>query len=211
LVERASAAGKAATALAAAAKAYAAQTADAAAVIRMANLATAGPGNNQGVTLPTFVLMRRFDEVLQAANARLGPMSGDRFQLEHTEGKEATAARRTGLALRVMDNHTGQGRDPRTLSGGETFYVSLALALGLADVVVAEAGGVDLGTLFIDEGFGSLDPEVLDNVLAELSRLRAGGRVVGVVSHVEALKQSIAERIEVRRLPGGTSTLRVLA
>ena len=82
--------------------------------------------------------------------------------------------------------------------GGETFVVSLALALGLADVITEEAGGTDLDTLFVDEGFGSLDPHTLDVVLAELGRLRAGGRVIGVVSHVETLKQSIADRIEVQ-------------
>ncbi|MDR3202092.1 MAG: hypothetical protein LBT54_03015, partial [Bifidobacteriaceae bacterium] len=171
----------------------------------------AAADNQRRVTLPTFVLMRRFGEVIEAANQRLGPMSGHRFALEHSDGREAVRARRTGLALAVMDNQTGQRRDPRTLSGGETFYVSLALALGLADVVTAEAGGVDLGTVFIDEGFGSLDAEVLDQVLAELSRLRDGGRVVGVVSHVETLKQSIAERIEVVRRPDGTSSLTVRA
>jgi exonuclease SbcC len=111
----------------------------------------------------------------------------------------------------VLDHHTGSSRDPRTLSGGETFYVSLCLALGLADVVTAEAGGIDLGTLFIDEGFGSLDDATLDVVLAELSRLRDGGRVVGVVSHVESLKSAIPERVEVRRRPGGGSTLTVRA
>ena len=113
--------------------------------------------------------------------------------------------------MRVIDHRTAQPRDPRTLSGGETFYVSLCLALGMADVVTAEAGGIDLGTLFVDEGFGSLDPHTLDAVLAELGRLRAGGRVVGVVSHVEALKQSIADRIEIRPTPQGPSTLTVRA
>ncbi|MCG2801254.1 MAG: hypothetical protein L6311_04040 [Cellulomonas sp.] len=113
--------------------------------------------------------------------------------------------------MRVEDHWTGALRDPRTLSGGETFYVSLCLALGLADVVSAEAGGVELGTLFVDEGFGSLDPHVLDQVLAELGHLRAGGRTVGVVSHVETLKQAIADRVEVRPLPDGSSTLRVCA
>jgi exonuclease SbcC len=111
----------------------------------------------------------------------------------------------------VLDRTTEKPRDPRTLSGGETFYVSLCLALGMADVVTGEAGGIELGTLFVDEGFGSLDPETLDVVLAELGRLRAGGRVVGVVSHVEAMKQAVAERIEVRRRPDGSSTLTVVA
>ncbi|MDR2254334.1 MAG: hypothetical protein LBD97_10870 [Bifidobacteriaceae bacterium] len=138
-------------------------------------------------------------------------MSAGRYRLEHSETKEAVRGRRTGLALRVRDNQTGEPRDPRTLSGGETFYVSLALALGLADVVTAEAGGISLETLFVDEGFGSLDNEALDAVLTQLVRLRDGGRVVGIVSHVEALKQEIPERVEVRRLAGGGSTLRLRA
>ncbi|MDR3360309.1 MAG: hypothetical protein LBO20_06625 [Bifidobacteriaceae bacterium] len=138
-------------------------------------------------------------------------MSSGRYQLERSDTKEAVRQRRTGLALRVRDNHTGEARDPRTLSGGETFYVSLALALGLADQVSAEAGGVGLETLFVDEGFGSLDAESLEAVLAQLARLRDGGRVVGLVSHVEALKQAIPERIEVRPAAERGSTLTVRA
>jgi exonuclease SbcC len=178
----------------------------------MANLAAGlGSDNPQSLSLATFVLMRRFEDVMAAANDRLVEMSCGRYELASSDVREDVRARRTGLAMRVIDHVSGQSRDPRTLSGGETFYVSLCLALGLADVVTAEAGGVELGTLFVDEGFGSLDPGTLDAVLAELGRLRAGGRVVGVVSHVEALKQSIAERIEVRPVPGGGSTLTVRA
>lgn len=185
---------------------------EAAPVVRMANLAAGlGSDNPQSLSLATFVLMRRFEDVMAAANDRLVEMSCGRYELASSEVREDVRARRTGLAMRVIDHVSGQSRDPRTLSGGETFYVSLCLALGLADVVTAEAGGVELGTLFVDEGFGSLDPGTLDAVLAELGRLRAGGRVVGVVSHVEALKQSIAERIEVRPVPGGGSTLTVRA
>ena len=99
----------------------------------------------------------------------------------------------------MIDRHTGEERSPRSLSGGETFYTSLALALGLADVVRAEAGGVDLDTLFIDEGFGSLDADTLDQVMAVIDDLRDRGRVVGIVSHVADLKDRIAERLEVRR------------
>jgi exonuclease SbcC len=97
------------------------------------------------------------------------------------------------------------------LSGGETFNASLSLALGLADVVTGEAGGVELGTLFIDEGFGTLDPEALDRVVAVLGNLRDGGRTVGVVSHVETLKQAISDGITVTRLLSGASTLTVRA
>jgi exonuclease SbcC len=111
----------------------------------------------------------------------------------------------------VIDRHTGEERSPKSLSGGETFYTSLALALGLADVVRAEAGGVDLDTLFIDEGFGSLDPDTLDQVLGVIDELRDRGRVVGIVSHVADLKDRIAERLEVSRCPDGSSAVRVVA
>ncbi|MEZ0446491.1 AAA family ATPase [Cellulomonas sp. ICMP 17802] len=181
-------------------------------VARLADLTGGGGGDNaQHLSLATFVLMRRFEDVVAAANDRLLVMSDGRYELVRSDEKEDVRARNTGLAMRVVDHVTGQPRDPRTLSGGETFYVSLCLALGMADVVTAEAGGIDLGTLFVDEGFGSLDPHTLDQVLAELGRLRAGGRVVGVVSHVETLKQSIADRIEVRPTAAGPSTLAVRA
>ncbi|MDF9878482.1 exonuclease SbcC [Cellulosimicrobium cellulans] len=180
-------------------------------VTRMAALASGSGDNAHALTLATFVLVQRFEDVVAAANERLAEMSSGRYELVRSGTREDVRAHKRGLAMKVLDHVTERERDPRTLSGGETFYVSLCLALGLADVVTAEAGGVELGTLFVDEGFGSLDPETLEAVLAALGRLRAGGRVVGVVSHVEALKQSIAERVEVRRLPGGGSTLTVRA
>jgi exonuclease SbcC len=181
-------------------------------VTRMARLAGGADSDNaRALSLATYVLVRRFEDVVAAANDRLREMSDGRYELERSDEKEDVRSRRTGLAMRVLDHTTGAGRDPRTLSGGETFYVALCLALGMADVVTAEAGGVELGTLFIDEGFGSLDPHTLDAVLGELGRLRAGGRVVGVVSHVEAMKQAVAERIEVRRRGDGSSTLTVVA
>lgn len=184
----------------------------AAPVLRTAALANAGDGNETATTLATYVLVRRFEDVVAAANARLGAMSDGRYTLERIDEKEGgQRSRRTGLGLQVLDQLTESPRDPRTLSGGETFYVSLCLALGLADVVRAEAGGIELGTLFVDEGFGSLDPATLDAVMAELGRLRDGGRAVGIVSHVAELKDRIAERIEVRRLPSGASTLTVRA
>lgn len=187
-------------------------TASAGPVSRMARLAGGADADNaRGLSLATYVLVRRFEDVVAAANDRLREMSDGRYELERSDEKEDVRSRRTGLAMRVVDHTTGSARDPRTLSGGETFYVSLCLALGMADVVMAEAGGVELGTLFIDEGFGTLDPHTLDAVLAELGHLRAGGRVVGVVSHVEALKQAVAERIEVRRRTDGSSTLTVVA
>ncbi|MFH5824126.1 AAA family ATPase [Georgenia sp. AZ-5] len=190
--------------------AHAERTARAAPLLRTANLATAGDGNQTATTLATYVLLRRFEDVVAAANDRLATMSDGRYELERIDEKEGgQRARKAGLGLCVRDHVTETPRDPHTLSGGETFYVSLCLALGLADVVRSEAGGVELGTLFVDEGFGSLDPSTLDAVMAELGRLRDGGRAVGIVSHVTELKDRIAERIEIRRLPTGASTLRV--
>ncbi len=181
-------------------------------IIRMADIANANSSDNTArVTLATFVLLRRFEDVLSAANTRLLALSDGRYELERSEHKEDVKSRKRGLALQVTDHNTDKPRDPRTLSGGETFIASLSLALGLADVVTAEAGGVELGTLFIDEGFGTLDSEALEKVLSVLSALREGGRTVGVVSHVETLKQSISDGISVRRTEHGTSTLTVRA
>ncbi|WP_420369848.1 AAA family ATPase [Curtobacterium sp. L1-20] len=177
------------------------------AVVRLADVAAGQPAvNPSGITLGTYVLMRRFEDVVAAANDRLRAMLAGRFTLETSDEREAgSRARRTGLALAVHDQTTDSRRAPGSLSGGETFTVSLCLALGLADVVQAEAGGVSLGTLFVDEGFGTLDPETLDDVIGQLSRLTAGGRQVGIVSHVEELKQRIPERIAVRRTGAGGS------
>ena len=210
---RATNAAAACTALTEAADENADAVREAAAVVRLADVVSAtGSENSTKVTLGTYVLLRRFEDVVAAANARLESMSGGRYELVRSDVKEGPSrSQRVGLSLTVHDHRTDRRRDPKSLSGGETFYASLCLALGLADVVTGEAGGVELGTLFVDEGFGSLDPETLDTVMAELGRLSAGGRVVGVVSHVEEMKQRIGERIEVRRLEDGSSTLLVRA
>ena len=182
---------------------------DTSAVIRLAGLAKGMDGHRR-MALTTYVLRQWFGQVVAAANVRLGAMSAGRYELRRTD--ESGARReRTGLTLVVIDRHTGAERSPRSLSGGETFYTSLALALGLADVVRAEAGGVDLDTLFIDEGFGTLDAETLDQVMAVIDELRDRGRVVGIVSHVTDLKDRVAERLEVRRLADGSSMARVIA
>ena len=167
--------------------------------------------NPAGTPLATWVLQARFDEVLVFANERLAQMSSGRYELVRVDQEAGQRGRRQGLGLAVTDNlGVGRSRDPRTLSGGETFYVSLALALALADVVSAESGGVSLDTLFIDEGFGTLDPQTLQDVLAELGRLQEGGRTVGIVSHVAELRRQIPDRIEVRRGKIG-STVRTTA
>ncbi|MGO9078878.1 MAG: AAA family ATPase [Streptosporangiaceae bacterium] len=180
-----------------------------AAVIRLAGLAKGMDGHRR-VALTTYVLRHWFGQVVSAANVRLAAMSSGRYELRRTDEGEKRRDR-AGLTLAVIDRHTGEERSPASLSGGETFYTSLALALGLADVVKAEAGGVDLDTLFIDEGFGSLDAQTLDQVMTVIDELRDRGRVVGIVSHVAELKDRVAERLEARRLPDGSSEVRVVA
>jgi DNA repair protein SbcC/Rad50 len=179
------------------------------AVIRLAGLAKGMDGHRR-MALATYVLRRWFGQVVAAANVRLSAMSSGRYELRRTD-EGGSRRERSGLTLAVIDRYTGEERSPRSLSGGETFYTSLALALGLADVVKAEAGGVDLDTLFIDEGFGTLDAGTLDQVMAVIDELRDRGRVVGIVSHVADLKDRVAERLEVRRLPDGSSAVRVVA
>ncbi|MFJ7627476.1 AAA family ATPase [Streptomyces sp. NPDC097595] len=165
-------------------------------VARLAGL-TAGTSadNARKMRLESYVLAARLEQVAAAATARLQRMSSGRYQLVHSDAR--TGGRRAGLGLHVIDAWTGRERDTATLSGGETFFASLALALGLADVVTDEAGGVRLDTLFIDEGFGSLDDQTLDEVLDVLDSLRERDRSVGIVSHVADLRRRIPAQLEV--------------
>lgn len=152
--------------------------------------------NDFGLTLQRFVLGALLDDVAIAANERLKTMSRGRYQLQRTMDR----ARRNaagGLELEVFDNYTGAARPVTTLSGGETFLASLSLALGLADVVQSYAGGIHLDAIFVDEGFGTLDPETLEFALQALIALQQGGRLVGIISHVPELKDRIDARLEV--------------
>ncbi len=163
------------------------------------------PDNRFQMRLSAYVLAHRLSQVVEAANLRLSTMSDQRYSLVHT-GQRGAGETRGGLSLLVRDDWTGDSRDPATLSGGETFVVSLALALGLADVITDEAGGTDLDTLFVDEGFGSLDSETLEDVMDTLDTLRDGGRVVGVVSHVPELQTRIPTQLRVHRGRHGSRT-----
>jgi exonuclease SbcC len=163
-----------------------------------------GRGQNaRKMSLRAYVLAARLEEVAVAATARLQKMSDGRFSFVHTDvaGPRGT---RGGLGLDVLDAYSGNARSAKTLSGGETFLASLALALGLADVVAAETGGALLDTLFVDEGFGMLDANTLDEVMDTLDELRAGGRVVGLVSHVEELRHRIPTRLKVHKSRTGS-------
>lgn len=166
------------------------------------------PDNRLQIRLSAYVLAFRLSQVVAAANSRLSRMSDQRYSLEHV-ARRGAGETRGGLSLVVRDDWSGESRDPATLSGGETFVVSLALALGLADVVAHEAGGADLQTLFVDEGFGSLDAETLDDVLDILDSLRENGRAVGVVSHVAEMRDRIPTQLVVSKSRAG-STLAVV-
>ncbi len=161
--------------------------------------------NTRKLPLRSYALQRRFESVLAAATVHLERMSAGKFSFELDD---EAAAGHSGLGIVVHDAWTGHRQDPKALSGGETFYAALSLALGLADVVRGEAGGSALETLFIDEGFGSLDQDTLYQVLDQLDAMRSGGRVVGVISHVTEMKESIPDRIEVLRGPDRTSRVR---
>jgi len=169
-----------------------------------------GRGQNaRKMSLRSYVMAARLEEVAVAATTRLARMSQGRYSFVHSDAAGSHGTR-GGLGLDVLDDYSGKVRPAKTLSGGESFLASLALALGLADVVAAETGGALLDTLFVDEGFGTLDADTLDEVMDTLDELRAGGRVVGLVSHVEELRQRIPVRLRVRKARAG-STLEVVA
>jgi len=149
------------------------------------------------------VLATRLDDVLIAATKRLETMSRGRYRLQRaTDAGDRRAA--AGLELEVEDAYTGKTRAVATLSGGESFQAALALALGLSETVQAYAGGIRLDTIFVDEGFGSLDPEALDLAVNTLIDLQQSGRMVGVISHVPELKERIDVRLEVRASESGS-------
>jgi exonuclease SbcC len=176
---------------------------------RMASMVDGtSPDNRLRMRLSGYVLAFRLRQVVAAANERLVAMTDHRYRLEHSDDRGA-GENRGGLSLRVRDDWSGESRDPVTLSGGETFVVSLALALGLADVIAHEAGGSELDTLFVDEGFGTLDADTLDDVMDTLDSLRDGGRVVGVVSHVAELRDRIPTQLQVRKHRAGSTVHQV--
>ncbi|MGY1721881.1 AAA family ATPase [Blastococcus sp. SYSU DS0533] len=165
-------------------------------VTALADLAHGRGANARRMRLQSFVLAARLEQVAEVASRRLLDMSGGRYAFLHSDAQGRHGAR-GGLGLDVFDEYTGARRPTKTLSGGESFMASLALALGLADVVTAETGGVRIDTLFVDEGFGTLDVQALDAVMTVLDELRRGGRTVGVISHLEELRTRIPTRLEV--------------
>ncbi len=169
-----------------------AQNAD---LIDLAELFSAGRGNEIGLHI--YVLKSLFANVMESANRRFESLLNGRYRLVPAPESDGDGRTLQGLGVSVEDRLTGRVRPAKSLSGGETFCASLALALGLSDVVRMTAGGIDIGSLFIDEGFGSLDGDQLDEVMLMLGHLSSDGRRVGVISHVDSMKSAITERIDV--------------
>ncbi|MDR8019540.1 SMC family ATPase [Nesterenkonia aerolata] len=173
-----------------------------------ATLNGTGPENTRSMTLTSYVLAARLERVAEAATRHLQTMSDGRYRLSHDDTESGRG--RLGLELKVHDEHSDVERPTSSLSGGETFMASLAMALGLAEVVQSEAGGIGLDSLFIDEGFGSLDEETLEHVMSALHRLQGEGRRVGVVSHVTEMHRAIPTQLRIDSGPGGSTTRAVL-
>ena len=171
---------------------------------RLSNLANGENAAGGKLSFVRYVMGTTFREVIEKANMRLEIMSGGQYQLVH----QMEASRRNavaGLDIEVLDRNTGLQRESESLSGGEKFIVSLALALGLSDVVQSHSGGQALDALFIDEGFGTLDDDVLDKAISVLSGLSDNNRLVGVISHVDRLEESIPQKIVVKNGSRGSS------
>ncbi|MBQ1250825.1 MAG: SMC family ATPase, partial [Clostridia bacterium] len=156
------------------------------------------------IMLETFIQMTYFDRIIHRANSRFMVMSGGQYELKRR--REPLSGRgQSGLELDVIDHYNGTERSVRTLSGGEAFKASLSLALGLSDEIQASAGGIRLDTMFVDEGFGSLDEESLAQAMQALRSLSEGDRLVGIISHVAELKEKIDRQIVVTKAPTGGS------
>ena len=173
---------------------------------QLANVVAGNEPNEKRMKLEAYVLAAQLEEIVDAANLRLTTMTSGRYTLEHDDALQYRGAR-SGLSLAIRDEHTGRSRATHSLSGGETFLASLALALGLAEVVTSQAGGIRLDTLFVDEGFGSLDAETLEIAMSTLDSLRAGGRTIGLISHVEAMKEQIPAKLQITVTDAGYSLI----
>ncbi|WP_104193097.1 AAA family ATPase [Cryobacterium sp. Y82] len=175
-------------------------------VRQLADVMQGDEPNTKRMRLETYVLAAQLEEIVGAANLRLRTMTSGRYTLEHDDSRVKGGAR-SGLGLAIRDEFTGRARPTHSLSGGETFLASLALALGLAEVVTGQAGGITLDTLFVDEGFGSLDSETLETAMSTLDTLRAGGRTIGLISHVDSMKEQIPATLRISVTDQGYSRI----
>ena len=170
---------------------------------------TANGGLKDRISLETYVQMTYFDRILARANAHLMQMSGGKYDLKRREGAAKNGGQ-NGLDLDVIDHYNGSERSVKSLSGGETFLASLSLALGLSEEIQSSAGGVQMDTLFVDEGFGSLDEETLRQAMRALRELSEGDRLIGIISHVSELRREIDRQIVVKRSKDGASRAEII-
>ena len=164
--------------------------------------------SKQKIKLEAYIQMNYLDRILRHANTRLMQMTAGQYELERIGAENQRS--QSGLDLGVIDHYNGTRRSVKTLSGGESFKASLALALGLSDEVQSAAGGIRLDTLFLDEGFGSLDDESLEQAIRVLAGLTEGDRLVGIISHVAALKERIDKQVVVKKARSGGARWRSL-
>ncbi|MET3195313.1 SbcC/MukB-like Walker B domain-containing protein [Gottfriedia sp. OAE603] len=165
--------------------------------------------NEKMISFERYVLLDYFEQIIESANVRLDHLSNGQFQLQRKDSVEK-GRKQSGLGLEVYDSYTGLARDVKTLSGGEQFNASLCLALGMADIIQAHKGGVSIDTLFIDEGFGSLDDELLAKAIDTLIQLQKSGRLIGVISHVQDVKDAMPAVIEVHKTNHGYSEISIV-
>lgn len=175
----------------------------------LSNTANGNISGKEKIMLETYIQMTYFDRIIARANTRLMVMSGGQYELIRRKEAENNRSQ-SGLELDVIDHYNGTERSVKTLSGGESFKASLSLALGLSDEIQSSAGGIKLDTMFVDEGFGSLDGESLDQAMRVLQNLTEGNRLVGIISHVIELKDRIDKQIVVTKEKSGGSTIRII-
>src|SRR5690625_5260062 len=163
--------------------------------------------NEQKISLERFLQIDFLEQIMQAANVRFYDLSNGQYRLLRSDRQESRG-RQSGLSIDVYDTYTSQTRDVKTLSGGEKFIASLCLALGMSDVIQSFQGSISMDTMFIDEGFGSLDEESLHKSIDALISLQETGRTIGVISHVEELKTIFPAMLEVNKTKEGYSETR---
>ena len=161
-------------------------------------------GSKEKIKFETYIQTNYFDRIIARANTRFMVMSGGQYELKRQTDTDDRKSQ-SGLELNVIDHYNGSERSVKTLSGGESFKASLSLALGLSDEIQASAGGIQLDTMFVDEGFGSLDEESLEQAMKALNGLTEGNRLVGIISHVQELKARIDKQIVVTKEKSGGS------
>ena len=177
----------------------------------LSDTASGKTGGKAKVELETYVQMSLFDRIIRRANSRFSVMSSGQYDLRRCDASEGGAMRQTGLDLEVIDHYSGTARSVKSLSGGESFMASLSLAIGLSDEIQSHAGGIRLETMFVDEGFGSLDQDTLDQAMNSMKDLTDGGeRLVGIISHVSELKNRIDRQIVVKKTRDGGSHARIV-